>query len=401
MKIPPYWTDPLRDEFDVTVIGCTKSGSDYEIEVDREVARAEGGGQASDRGTLVFDGGSVAVHSVASRNDHEVMLSRDPAPVGISARFLLDMPWRRAMMRNHSGEHLFVSALKTHHSDIEISRLWIDGWHGTIWVRCSGLRFEDVIRAESKVNEWIAQGIESTSEIVEADRLDRSVRARESVVERHSFVRVISFGKHDRTACSGTHVTNTSDIGLFKVVDFRTHDDHAELEFVTGDTAVSFCTRLCNVVLQRRHTHPLEYEQLGPVLDKARNTESKYRQLLDTSEGLLLRSMRAMSVSGASFVTEYLPGFELSRLRGLVKKMPINGPTVVFLFVPSEKPGFLLLTHQVPLSVMDRTQQVLRELGGRGGGTGDIYTGGFPESTDPDRLYAAMTDVLLRALQET
>ncbi|NWF95552.1 MAG: hypothetical protein HXY34_05380 [Candidatus Thorarchaeota archaeon] len=386
MSLPPYWTSPLESRFEVTISGSERADRQYQVQILEAVVRPEGGGQAGDRGVLVIGTRNIPFVNTVDSDGKVCLVTEEDVPAGTRWLLEIDMGWRRAMMRNHSSEHLFVASLKRIRPQVRLGYIWIDGEHGTVDVSAPGLTVEDVIKAEGMVQNLILEDIQTSTAVVAPGEVRSDVRAREGVTQKHDRIRVVSFGDFDSSACSGTHVLHTGDIGHFKVVDVSEDGGSLRVEFVTGARAIAETSRLFNTVLIRRHTHPIEYAQLGPVLDKAKTLSEQYALLLDKCQEMLVRSLHFEPVGGVMFAHECLPGFEPGRLRHLVDRIPIEGPYLLLLFIPGVKSSIIAIGNELPVPAAEIMKEIVVTSGGKGGG-GEVFTGGFVNVTDPTALY--------------
>lgn len=400
MSYPEYWTNPLRAESEFTVVSCTKTAAGFEVGVKENAARPEGGGQAGDRGVAVVDGKEIIVEGVVDRGGIVTLIAQSPISQGTRGLLRLDAEWRRSMMRTHSSEHLFVAALKTIRPALTMGYIWIDGQHGTVEILGESVSLEDVLAAEAEVQRIIYADVQSTSSIVAVSELDDKVRARDGVKTKHEKVRVISFGRVDSSACSGTHVLHTGDIGCFKVIDFRKSEQGTKIEFVAGHPAARLCSDVFNAVMRRKNDYPFEYEQLGAVIDKSKEISDQYGLLLEAAEDMLVRHLTYENIGNVSFAHEYLPGFDPARVRNLTKKLPLSGRAAVLLYIPGNKPNFTFVTNQFTKAAREYIDEAVIKMGGRGGGAKDVYTGGFSSSDDSKERYTALVDALRQRLSK-
>ncbi|MHA2302480.1 MAG: hypothetical protein ACXACD_16145 [Candidatus Thorarchaeota archaeon] len=388
----PYWTDPEKDEFSVTILACTKSTKHFEIVIDQEVVRAAGGGQAGDKGEIQFDDETAKFHDTARINGELVLMAGSPIEI--------DMKWRKAMMRNHTGEHLFVAAIKRVHPEINLGYIWIDGERGTVDLEGKELGIEHLIEAELSVQHLIKKSIPIETRFVKASEISSDVRAREGLSDKHEVMRIVGVGEHDSSACSGIHVTNTHDIGFFKVIDFKTKENGSRVLFVAGNKAKKVMEATYNEVLRRKHRYPFEMEQIGDVLDKAKSAADERRLLVEMIVKLLTEGTTSEDIEGITFIHEYIPGLDSKDIKSILKKIKLSGPAIILLFIPSEKSTLTLSTNKLPADANEYIGPIINEMGGRGGGSRDVYTGGFSETKMPEETYARIVDSLRTRLQE-
>jgi alanyl-tRNA synthetase len=183
---------------------------------------AEGGGQVADGGTLRWPGGEARVLDVY-RVGEDQALEVEPsgeidASVAVEAE--VDRETRHATMRNHTATHLLHAALRerlgghVHQagSSVRPDKLRFDFTHG------QGLGAEDLRAIEDRVNEWIkasrpVRWLEM--ERAEAERLGAMALFGEKYGE---WVRMVEVDGVSRELCGGTHVANTAEVGIFKIV---------------------------------------------------------------------------------------------------------------------------------------------------------------------------------------
>jgi Ser-tRNA(Ala) deacylase AlaX len=118
-SLPPYWVDPLKDQFSVTIANSRFTEEHFEITIEEDVVKAAGGGQAGDRGILRSDKEEVVVQDTMRRDGVVVMLTEKGLTEGLKATLVIDMDWRRSIMRNHTAEHLFAAALKERYPSLK------------------------------------------------------------------------------------------------------------------------------------------------------------------------------------------------------------------------------------------------------------------------------------------
>ena len=146
-------------------------------------------------------------------------------------------------MRNHTATHLLHAALRerlgTHvrqaGSAVRPDKLRFDFTHG------QALAPEDIRAVEDRVNEWVkasrpVRWLEM--ERAEAEKLGAMALFGEKYGE---WVRVVEVDGVSRELCGGTHVANTAEIGIFKVVSEGSSAANVRrVEAITGPAAIDF-----------------------------------------------------------------------------------------------------------------------------------------------------------------
>lgn len=234
-----YLEDATVREFVATVERVV----DDRVVLDTTQFYPTGGGQPNDTGTLATAGGTEwDVVDVRKRDTvyHHLDGDTDPPVEGTAVTGHLDWERRYGHMRYHTAQHL-LSALLLAEYDAETTgnQLYADRAH----LDCAYDRFEDadLARIEARLNdlvtdarpvEWYALDREEAEATLDPDRTRLSLLP-DSITE----VRIVEIGgngggeddaPYDRTACAGTHVSNTQEIGEVTVTGRETKGSNEE-----------------------------------------------------------------------------------------------------------------------------------------------------------------------------
>jgi alanyl-tRNA synthetase len=193
------------------------------VKLEQSPFYAEGGGQVADSGVLRWAGEEAKVldvYRVGEDQALEVEPSGGAIEPGVAVEAVVDRETRHATMRNHTATHLLHAALRerlgTHvrqaGSAVRPGKLRFDFTHG------QGLGPEELREVEDRVNEWIkaSRPVRWLSmDRAEAEKLGAMALFGEKYGE---WVRVVEVDGVSRELCGGTHVANTAEIGIFKIV---------------------------------------------------------------------------------------------------------------------------------------------------------------------------------------
>lgn len=200
-----------------------EAGTEVQIVLDKTPFYAESGGQIGDRGYLSGESVVVRVSDVKKEGSifvHFGRVERGTLRVGDRVTAQIDLACRRRAQANHSATHLLQAALKK----------LIDeniGQQGSL-VAFDRLRFDynysrpltpqEIEQIEEQVNTWIAEAHGAQVEIMPLTEA-RARGATAMFGEKYGDeVRVIDFPGVSMELCGGTHVANTAEIGLFKII---------------------------------------------------------------------------------------------------------------------------------------------------------------------------------------
>ncbi|MFC7128818.1 alanyl-tRNA editing protein [Haloferax chudinovii] len=232
-----YLDDGATDEFEATVE--TVRGSDRVV-LDRTYFYPTGGGQPHDTGTLSTGGERWAVTDVRKRDRIEHVVAGDAPEPGTTVTGRVDAARRRAHSRYHTAQHL-LSAVLLDEFDAETTgnQLYADRAR----LDCAYDRFDDddLRTIETRLNDlvasdlpvrWYSLGRDEAEAMLDPERT-RLHLLPDSIRE----VRIVEIGDaddpFDRTACAGTHVASTGDIGAVSVTGRTTQGSaHERVNFV-------------------------------------------------------------------------------------------------------------------------------------------------------------------------
>ncbi|MDQ3726216.1 MAG: alanine--tRNA ligase, partial [Actinomycetota bacterium] len=206
---------------------------------------AEGGGQVADSGVLRWNGAEARVVDVYRVGEDQALEVEPGGAIepGVAVEAEVDHEARYATMRNHTATHLLHAALRerlgTHvrqaGSAVRPDKLRFDFTHG------QSLGPEELRAVEDRVNGWIkashpVRWMNMGRE--EAEELGAMALFGEKYGE---WVRVVEVEAVSRELCGGTHVANTAEVGIFKIVSEGSSAANVRrVEAITGPAAIDF-----------------------------------------------------------------------------------------------------------------------------------------------------------------
>ncbi|MEA5594151.1 alanine--tRNA ligase [Rivularia sp. UHCC 0363] len=266
-----------------------EAGTEVQILLNKTPFYAESGGQIGDRGYISGDGIVVRIEDVKKESDffvHFGRIERGTIRVGDSVTAQIDRACRRRAQANHTATHLLQAALKKIVDD-SISQA------GSL-VNFDRLRFdfncprnmtpEEVLSVEAQVNNWIAEAHAAKVEILSL----AEAKARGAVAmfgEKYGEeVRVIDFQGVSMELCGGTHVSNTAEIGVFKIIsEAGISSGVRRIEAVSGPAILDYLNVRDNVVKdlsERFKVKPEEIpDRITTLQTELRNAEKEIEKI--------------------------------------------------------------------------------------------------------------------------
>ena len=90
---------------------------------------------------------------------------------------------------------------------------------------------EKMAEIERKINDIIKQNLPVTVEFMPKEEAGKIVDLAKLPEEASQTLRIVRIGDYDACACIGTHVNNTSEIGVFKLLNYNFEDGRLRLRF--------------------------------------------------------------------------------------------------------------------------------------------------------------------------
>ena len=388
-----YYNDAYTLHFEANVLEVTTHAQQPALVLDRTYFYPEGGGQPSDRGTL----NGVRVRDVQTRPSDRAVLHVLESPL-TAQRVIgeIDGERRRDLRSHHSGQHVLSQALER----VAQAR--------TLSVHMSETSMTiDVDRVNIAPETWEAVEALANQIVLE----DRPVRAwfptPEELValnlrklpEVDGKVRIVDVGGFDITACGGTHVARTGEIGIIKVVKAERRGETTRLEFKCGARALRDFQAKNEVINRLMAALTVGYWELPETVARLQEQNRALQsELRAAREQLAVYEAASLLASASSHGAYRLVARAFARsadeVRSLAQALVAESGVVALLGAAGEKAQLIFArSADVALDVLPLLKKALEQLGGRGGGRPNMAQGGGA-SADLDQVQAAINTAL-------
>lgn len=365
------------------------------VVLDRTPFYVESGGQVSDTGVLVLSGDTYTVEDVRRVGEaivHVCATEVEPAR-GERALARVDQHRRWAIMRNHSATHLLHEALRRvlgphvqqAGSLVAPDYLRFDFSH---FGKIEPAQLRDI---EALVNEKIREAIPVETRIMPLEEARKIPNVKMFFADKYGdIVRVVIMDERFSVElCGGTHVQNTSQIGMFVLTaEQSVAAGVRRVEAVTGEGVERYVEQLRQRVEQeQRHVERLA-EQLHRLQQELARLRLE-REIAQIPDFLA----RAHVVNSIRIVAEQVELEDMEQLKALgdrVRTALGSSGIAVLATVVGDKVQLVCvvtpdLTERYPAGEL--VAHLARHLGGGGGGRPHLATAGgrYPEKL-PDLL---------------
>ena len=367
---------------------------------------AEMGGQVGDRGVISAGPVTFSVtdckKSPTGQYMHIGVMQNGTLHTGTAVRARLNEAIRMATQRNHTACHLLQKALRevlgehVHQagSYVDEHRCRFDFSH------FSAMTSEEIAETEKIVNEMILSALDvdiSEKPIEEA----RQMGAMALFGEKYGdVVRVVDVSGRSIEFCGGTHVSNTSRIGLFKILsESSVAAGVRRIEATTGTGVLDYIGQMgenlaetaANLKINGINEVP---QKSAAVMAELKNKEKQIEELNNKLAELRVDSMigSAKEICGLRFICTKLEGVAPASLRIMGDHIKFKAPDAIALLasVNEDKVSVLAVCGLDALKEGAHAGKIVKEISSMAGGSG----GGRPDSAmggaDPEKIDEAL-----------
>ncbi|MEM7066641.1 MAG: alanine--tRNA ligase [Cyanobacteria bacterium P01_B01_bin.77] len=396
-------------------VDTAEAGTEVQLVLDKTPFYAESGGQIGDRGFFAGDNLVVRIDDVQKDNNlyvHIGRVERGTLHVGDSVSAQIDRACRRRAQANHSATHLLQAALKKLVDDsisqagslVSFDRLRFD-------FNCPrALTADEVQQVEAQVNTWIAEAHGAQVEVMPID--DAKAKGATAMFgEKYGDeVRVIDFPGVSMELCGGTHVGNTAEIGVFKIIaESGIAAGVRRIEAVAGPAVLEYLNVRDQIVKDLSDRFKAKPEEL---LDRITNLQSDLKTTQKTVDGLkselaLLKSEQllgqAETVGDFQVLVANMGEVDADSLKTAAERLlqKLGDGAVVLGSIPAEGKVSLVAAFSKP--TMDKGLKAGKFIGGiakiTGGGGGGRPNFAQAGGRDASKLPRAL-DTAKKQLQE-
>jgi alanyl-tRNA synthetase len=380
-----YYHDSFLYEFDAEVLDVNAADSRRALILDRTAFYPTSGGQLFDTGWIVAGDNKARVTEVAEREDGTILHLLevpDAIPEGARVRGLIDIDRRRDHMQQHSGQHVLSAAfLRLFNLPTVSFHMGVDSC--SIDLDAKNLTQEQVQAAETLGNDIVTQDRPVGIRFVTQEEAQGLGLRKLPPVEREK-LRLIHIHDFDLSACGGTHVASTGQIGCILLRKIEKVRQGWRVEFVCGRRAVATARRDYNALAE---SASLSSSHLWDVPQQVRKFQEEVRAFRKEGERLLeeIAGLYAHQLlhdtpddNGRRVAVRVLPERDLAFTKLLAQKLTRSGSNVIALLGSTSGQPVLVFSQSSgqPFDMGNLMKEVLARLGGRGGGSKDLAQGG-------------------------
>jgi alanyl-tRNA synthetase len=381
-----YYHDSFLYEFEAEVVELVAEPRPAVV-LDRTAFYPTSGGQVFDTGFIVAvnSENKLRVVEVEEREDGTILHLLESAPaLGKATRIrgLIDAERRLDHMQQHSGQHV-LSAAFVRLFEMPTVSFHMGADYCSIDLDSKALSAEQVQAAEALANDVVMQNREVDIRFVSQEEA-RELGLRKLPPTERDQLRLIDIRDFDLTACGGTHVRGTGQIGCILLRKMEKIRQGWRVEFVCGKRAVGTARRDYNTLaeaagLLSSHLWDVPQQIRKSQEDAKASRKSSEQVLAELAEFQAVRMLEETSERvGPKIVVRVFADRDLPFIKLLAQKLTRQtGQVIALLAATSGQPALVFAASAGQTADMGALmKEALAKLGGRGGGSKDMAQGG-------------------------
>ncbi len=385
--------------WDKKPVESLKEGEICRIALDKTPFYAESGGQACDIGRIYNDHFTGNVSEVLKFQNvfaHKVKALSGELMPGDEVHCIVVAPNRNSTARNHTATHLLHKALKEvlgEHVQQAGSSVTADS------LRFDFNHFEAMTPEEIKQTEEIVN--DKINHFLEVSTVEMSLKdaAKEGAVglfgEKYGdVVRVVSIGDYSKELCGGTHVSNSGQIGAFKILsESGVAAGVRRIEAITGTALLTKVKETETIIAQAADA--LKTNQAGllnrvcTMTEELKAVKKELEEFKKNAIGNAMDKMleEAKEINGVTLLTRSLKDYTINDLRNLSDDVKKEHKNVAMVFA-TQNGGKVTFLVSLTDDLVERgyhagklIKQIAAAAGGGGGGKADMAQAGAKDAS--------------------
>ena len=382
-----YYTDSYLTSFDARVVDIADGGR--RVYLDQTAFYPTSGGQPNDLGTLngaqvsdVIDEDGRIAHLLAT-------------PIGDDTGVTGHIDWERRFdhMQQHTGQHLLSAVLEDLYGYHTVS-VHFGRDYSSLDLDVESISTDRVLETENGANRIAAENRPVDTSFEPASEA-KGLRKKS---EREGTLRIVSIADLDRSACGGTHVHATGEIGVILIRKVERVRKAARLEFVCGLRAVrraradfEALTRIAGTLSASLDDAPALVAAQGEQLRAADNERRRLEREVAGGRARALYDAAPLDANGRRVVR--YDGTSMDELRNLAQAV-VALPRALLVGAVADPPSLLFASSEdAGVDAGKSLREAVTKLGGRGGGSPRIAQGTVPDASRLDEAVASILAV--------
>ena len=366
-----YYNDPYLLEFDARVVETRPAGDKVGIVLDKTAFYPTSGGQPNDLGTLNDVALVDCVEDEASGNVIHVIAGSLSSE---SVHGRVDDARRADHMQQHSGQHVLSQAF------VELFNWPTVRFHlgvvtCTIDLPADSISPEQAEKAEDLANRIVRENRNVAVRYLTPENIAEAGLRKPT--ERTGDIRVIDISGYDRSACGGTHVRMTGEIGPILITGIERAKKQTRVEFICGNRVLKYARQANYTLAGISQTVSAAPFETATAVRTLWDEHQKLRKQVEDLESQLLDYEAAEFPVTDGLAVAVFKNRGIEKLKMLATKICARPGTVALLADEGDQLRVVFArSADSSVDVAALLKKTLERFGGRGGGRPNLAQGG-------------------------
>jgi alanyl-tRNA synthetase len=382
-----YYTDAYRTRFSATVVERADDGK--RVYLDETAFYPTSGGQPHDLGTL----NGVEIVDVVDEDDRIAHVLSAPLPDATSVEGAVDWARRYDLMQQHTGQHLLSAVFEDLFGFRTVS-VHFGAESSTLDLDAEVVTRDQMLAAEARANAVVAEARPIMVTFEDA----RTAAGLRKPSDRDGTLRIVSIDAIDRSACGGTHVRTTAEIGTVLLRGSERVRKTTRIEFMCGRRAVDRARRDHETLAGLAATLSAKIDDVaslvGAQAERLKEAEAARRKLAQELASHRARERYASAEADANGVRRIVirDAATMDDAKAIAQAAFELRKAVVIAAI--EKPASVLVaaSEDSGCDAGKLLKAALGAVGGRGGGSARLAQGSVPDLPALERAVELLVD---------
>ncbi|MFS1511502.1 alanyl-tRNA editing protein [Chengkuizengella sp. SCS-71B] len=358
-----FYSNPFLKTWETNIKEINERNNQYIIQLEETAFYPEGGGQPADKGTI----NGIQVLDVQEQNG-AIYHTLNELPEDELLKCEIDWKHRLEHMQHHTGQHL-LSAVCIELYDAHTISFHLGVETVTIDLNVQHLSKEQLDHMEHQTNLYIFENRPVKTYMVGKEDLSSLPLRKTPEVEEN--IRIVEIDGIDISACCGTHVESTGQIGMMKVLKTEKHRGGIRLYFKCGYRALADYDATHQVLMSAGAKLNANRDTLLARLDQIELDQKQLQKQLNETKEKLFSSLAEQLNHGKNdhLIIQSFDEYNMKDLQLITKAIFSKSERIVLFRSKSEKRLLLAQSGGFSLDCGALFKEHLKQFNGKGGGS--------------------------------
>jgi alanyl-tRNA synthetase len=381
-----YYQDSFLRDFDAIIVERADDGR--RLYLDRTAFYPTSGGQPHDMGTL----GGIDVVDVVDEDERVAHILAKPYAGKTHVHGVIDWARRSDFAQQHNGQHLLSGVFEVLFDWPTVSVHFGDAL-STLELGSSAMSSTQLRHAEQFANALVAENRPVTVTFEDAEAVAPRLRRPSG---RSGMLRIVTIEDHDTSACGGTHLRSTGEIGAILLRRVEKIRENVRVEFVCGARAIRRARADYDALSTIAARLSAGIDEVAALVeaqaDEAKTLASVNRKLLEELAGYRARAQWESTPPAADGIRRLrgAEGMSADDMRAWAAACVALPLTVAAGAARAARIIVFAASADLDANAGTLLKEVLQRAGGRGGGSPRTAQGTVPEDAQVDAVIGAL-----------